>query len=152
MYGGTGQFLVSQLGALPVSGTRDKSKFTPDVKLVWDASDDVMLYASWAQGFKSGSFDFRANNKNFYPDMPTSFEFEDEEGTNFEIGGKFGIGGIAEINAAVFFTEYEDLQISIFDGVLGFNVGNAATAELSGIEVDARIAAGDYLTITGGIA
>ena len=147
-----GGVLEGLLGSLPVAGTRDKTKFSPDVKLVWDVNDDVMLYGSWAQGFKSGSFDFRANNKNFYPDMPTSFEFEDEEATNFEFGGKFGIGGIAEINAAVFFTEYEDLQISIFDGILGFNVGNAATADIVGMEVDVRIAAGDYVTISGGIA
>ena len=39
-----------------------------------------------------------------------------------------------------------------FDGVLGFNVGNAATAEIKGLEVDVRIAAGDYLTISGGLA
>lgn len=151
--GPTGAFFISQLGALPVSGTRDETKFSPDVKLVWDVSDDTMLYGSWAQGFKSGSFDFRANNKNFYPDMATSFEFEDEEATNFELGGKFTVaGGVAEINATVFFTDYEDLQISIFDSVLGFNVGNAATAEIFGFEVDARIAAGDYLTISGGLA
>ena len=148
----TSAFFLAQLGALPVSGTRDESKFSPDVKLVWDVSDDVMLYGSWAQGFKSGSFDFRANNKNFYPDMPTSFEFQDEEATNFEFGGKFAIGGRAEINATVFFTDYDDLQISIFDGTLGFNVGNAATAEIVGAELDTRIAAGDYLTISGGVA
>ena len=52
----------------------------------------------------------------------------------------------------MFLTEYEDLQISIFDGILGFNVGNAATADIAGMEVDARIAAGDYLTISGGLA
>jgi iron complex outermembrane recepter protein len=152
LLGAPGAGLQAALGTLPVSGTRDKSKFSPDVKLVWDVSDDVMLYGSWAQGFKSGSFDFRANNRNFYPDMATSFEFEDEEATNFEFGGKFGIGGIAEINATVFFTDYENLQISIFDGVLGFNVGNAAEAEIKGMEVDVRIAAGDYLTISGGLA
>lgn len=151
-FGPAGQPLIDALGALPVSGTRDKTKFSPDVKLVWDVSDDVMLYGSWAQGFKSGSFDFRANNRNFYPDMPTSFEFEDEEATNWEIGGKFGVGGRAEINATAFFTDYEDLQISIFDGVLGFNVGNAAEAETKGIEIDFRVAAGDYLTISGGLA
>lgn len=152
-FGPAGQPLIDALGALPVSGTRDKTKFSPDVKLVWDVSDDVMLYGSWAQGFKSGSFDFRANNRNFFPDMATSFEFDDEEATNFELGGKFTVGGgIAEINATAFFTDYEDLQISIFDGVLGFNVGNAATAEILGLEVDARIAAGDYLTISGGFA
>jgi hypothetical protein len=112
-----------------------------------------MMYASWARGFKSGGFDFRANNRNFYPDMATSFEFDDEEASNFEFGGKVSLAdGAAEVNAAFFFTDFEDLQISIFDGILGFNVGNAATAEILGFEVDGRWAATEYLTITGGFA
>ncbi len=149
----TSQFFVSQLGSLPVQGSRDETKFSPEVKAVWDAGDNTMLYFTWAQGFKSGSFDFRANNRNFYPDMATAFEFDDEEATNYELGGKFGLaGGAAEINAAAFYTEYQDLQVSIFDGVLGFNVGNAAEAEIVGFELDGRWAVSDYLTISGAFA
>ena len=49
--------------------------------------------------------------------MEESFEFEDEEATNFELGGKFTLaGGALELNIAAFQTEYKDLQISIFDG------------------------------------
>jgi outer membrane receptor protein involved in Fe transport len=144
---------VGGLGVLPVEGNRDKTKFSPEVKLVWDVGSDNLLYVSWSEGFKSGSFDFRANNKNFYPDMATSFEFDDEEATNFELGGKFLLaGGAMELNGALFFTEYDDLQISIFDGILGFNVGNAASAEIQGLELDMRWAATDNLTISGGLA
>ena len=151
--GPTGAFFIAQLGELPVSGSRDKTKFSPEVKLVWDVTDSTMLYASWASGFKSGSFDFRANNRNFYPDMETSFEFEDEENTNAELGGKFTLAdGAVHLGMAAFFTDFEDLQISIFDGILGFNVGNAATAEVTGVEFDGRWAATDYLTISGALA
>jgi outer membrane receptor protein involved in Fe transport len=144
---------VGGLGVLPVSGSRDKTKFSPEVKAVWDVSDDALLYLSWSEGFKSGSYDFRANNRNFYSTMDESFEFDDEEAQNIELGGKFTVaGGAAEINFALFQTNYDDLQISIFDGVLGFNVGNAASAEITGAEVDWRWAATDYLTITGGFA
>ena len=146
-------FLLARDGTLPVSGTRDKTKFSPEVKFVWDVSDDALLYFTWAQGFKSGSFDFRANNRGVSPTMAESFEFDDEEATNFELGGKFSLaGGAAEINAAAFFTDFSDLQISIFDSGLGFNVGNAATAEVLGLEVDGRWAATENLMITGGFA
>jgi iron complex outermembrane receptor protein len=149
----TGAFFISQLGALPVTGTRDKTKFSPEVKFVWDASDSSLLFLSWANGFKSGSFDFRANNRSFYPDMATSFEFDDEEAQNIELGGKFTLAnGAVEINATAFFTDFSDLQISLFDGTLGFNVGNAASAEVKGLELDGRWAATDFLTIRGGIA
>ena len=146
---------VGGLGVLPVEGTRDKTKFSPEVKLVWNAGDDSLLYLSWSEGFKSGSFDFRANNMGFPRNltMSDSFEFDDEEATNFELGGKFTLaGGAFELNAAAFYTEFESLQVSIFDGVLGFNVGNAAEAEVQGLEIDMRWAAGDYLTISGGLA
>ena len=141
------------LGVLPVDGSRDETKFSPEVKLVWNASDDQLWYLSWSEGYKSGSFDFRANNKNFYPDMATSFEFDDEEASNIEVGGKFLLGdGRFELNMAAFYTEFDNLQISIFDGVLGFNVGNAASADIQGLEMDMRWAATDYLTISGGFA
>lgn len=149
----TSQFLLAQLGSLPVSGDRDTTKFSPEVKLIWDVGDDNMVFFNWAQGFKSGSFDFRANNRNFYPDMETSFEFDDEENDNFELGGKFSLAdGALEVNATAFMSDFTDLQISIFDGTLGFNVGNAAEAEVSGLEVDWRWAASDQLLVTGGFA
>ena len=141
------------LGVLPVEGSRDKTKFSPEVKLVWNIGDNALWYLSWSEGFKSGSFDFRANNKNFYADMEESFEFEDEEATNFELGGKFTLaGGALELNVAAFQTEYKDLQVSLFDGSLGFNVGNAASADISGMELDWRWAATEFLTISGGMA
>jgi outer membrane receptor protein involved in Fe transport len=144
---------IGGLGVLPVDGSRDNTKFSPEVKLVYNTRNDNLWYVSWSEGFKSGSFDFRANNKNFYPDMASSFEFEDEEAMNFELGGKFLLAdGSMELNVAAFYTEFDDLQISIFDGVLGFNVGNAASAEVQGVEMDMRWAATDYLTISGGIA
>jgi outer membrane receptor protein involved in Fe transport len=141
------------LGVLPVTGSRDTTKFSPEVKLVYNASDNALWYLSGSRGFKSGSYDFRANNRNFYPDMASSFEFDDEEATNFEIGGKFTLGGGSmELNVALFDTEYDDLQISIFDGILGFNVGNAASADIQGFEADIRWALTDHLTFSGGFA
>jgi len=153
--GPTGAAVIAGLGELPVSGSRDKSKISPEVKLVWDVSDDSLVYFSASEGFKSGSFDFRANNMG-YPrntSMEESFEFDDEEAQNLELGGKFTLaGGALELNGALFFTDFKNLQVSIFDGVLGFNVGNAASAEIKGLELDMRWAVGDYMTVSGGVA
>ncbi|HHL42089.1 MAG TPA: TonB-dependent receptor, partial [Hellea balneolensis] len=135
-----------------VTGNRDKTKFSPDAKLVWNASDDTMLYASWARGFKSGGFDFRANNKGISPTANDAFEFDDERATNYEIGGKFKLGAAAELNATAYLTKFDDLQISIFDGTLGFNVGNAAKSEVKGIELDGRWAMSDHIRLSGGLS
>lgn len=153
LLGPPGAGLVAALGEMPVSGSRDTTKFSPEVKFIYDSSDNTMLYASWSEGFKSGSFDFRANNRNFYPTMEDSFEFDDEEASNIELGAKFILAnGAAELNIAAFYTEFDDLQISIFDGGLGFNVGNAASTEVQGLEFDFRWALTDHLTFSGGLA
>ena len=44
-----------------------------------------------------------------------------DEAQNIELGGKFTLAdGALELNATVFSEDFQDLQISIFDGVLGF--------------------------------
>ncbi|MDC0598701.1 TonB-dependent receptor [Gammaproteobacteria bacterium] len=125
-----------------LSGSRSENSFTPLINLQWDVMDNTMLYASATQGFKAGGFDARANN-------PFSFEFEEEETTSFEFGSKSILAdGAVELNVAIFFTDYDALQISQFDGTLGFNVGNAENTEVKGIEIDGRWAATDNLTVS----
>ncbi len=141
------------LGSHPVAASRSETNFSPDVKLTYNVSDDTMLYASWVKGSKSGGFDFRANNRGREATMEQAFEFEDESATNYEIGGKLVVAdGAAEINFAGFLTKFSNLQVSIFDGSLGFNVGNAAKADVKGFEIDGRWQAGENLTINGSLA
>ena len=124
-----------------LTGSRSESQFTPMLNVQWDPFDNTMLYASYSEGFKAGGFDARANN-------PFSFEFENEETDSFELGSKSRLmNGRLEVNAALFFTDYDDLQVSQFDGALGFNVGNANKTEVRGLELDGRFAATDNLTL-----
>ncbi len=143
----------NQLGTHPVTGSRSETVFTPDVKLYWDMSDDTMLYVSAVKGSKSGGFDFRANNRGISATMAEAFEFENETATSFEFGGKMSLAdGAAELNFAAYLTKYDDLQVSIFDGQLGFNVGNAAKATIKGLEIDGRWQATNNLTLSGSFA
>jgi len=98
-----------------------------------------MVYVSYTEGFKAGGFDARANNTG-------SFEFDEELATSYELGSKMTLAdGRAELNVALYRTEYEDLQTSQFDGTLGFNVTNAGEATVQGIELDGRWQATDSL-------
>jgi outer membrane receptor protein involved in Fe transport len=63
--------------------------------------------------------------------------FKDEKATTYELGLKSPIGASAEFSAAVFYTDYEDLQTTAFDGAIGFNVGNGS-AEVRGAELEGR--------------
>jgi outer membrane receptor protein involved in Fe transport len=151
--GPTGAFFQGQLGTIPVSGSRTEDIFSPDVKLRFEANDDLMLYLSYAKGEKSGGFDFRANNKGQSATLADSFEFDTETANSFELGAKYrSSNGRGELNATAFFTDFDDLQISIFDGILGFNVGNAASAKIKGLELDGRYAVSDNFMLTGAIA
>lgn len=124
---------------------RSEGKFTPAVNLQWDATDNTMIYLSATEGFKGGGFDARGNNTG-------TFEFDEEEVTAYELGGKMVLaGGAAELNAALYYMEYSDLQTSQFDGTLGFNVTNAAEATTKGIELDGRWQAGENLLLTGAV-
>ncbi|MDO6711593.1 TonB-dependent receptor [Aliiglaciecola sp. 2_MG-2023] len=134
-----------------LEGTRKESQLDPLLNIQYELDDDTMFYASYTQGSKGGGFDIRSNS---YPDNPVnpgSFEFEDEQATSYEIGGKFGFGYI-EINAATFFTHYEDLQVTQFDGTVGFNVQNAAEAETKGIELDGRWLLSESLVLNASLA
>ncbi len=151
-----------------LKGEREEVQFAPLVNLQWDATDDLMAYFSASRGYKSGGFDARSNASPsadptpINPNAPTgtnqqvligSFEFEEEEALSFELGMKTSLlEGAAELNAALFRTEFDNLQVSVFDGTLGFNVGNAASAVSQGIELDGRMALTENLILAGGLA
>lgn len=145
--------VATLLGTHPVEGSISETEFTPDVKLYWDVSDDTMLYVSAVKGSKSGGFDFRANNRGASATMVEAFEFDNETAVSYEFGGKMTLAnGAAQVNFAAFLTNYDDLQVSIFDGTLGFNVGNAAKATVKGFEIDGRWQATNNLTLAGSLA
>ncbi len=125
-----------------LDGDRSESAFTPLVNVQWDVNEDVMAYASYTTGFKAGGYSARANNT-------ASFEFDEEQVTSFEVGAKTTLlDGAAELNIAYYYTEYEDLQIAQFDGILGFNVGNAKESTVQGIELDGRWLITEGLTMS----
>lgn len=142
----------------------DESAFTPVVTVQWDVTDEAMLYGTWTKGFKSGGFDARSNahpdpavvnatNALSGADLVGSWEFDKEEANSAELGAKMRFAdGMAELNIALYRTEYTDLQVSQFDGTLGFNVTNAGEATVQGIELDGRWAATDSLTLSGAVA
>lgn len=132
-----------------IAGDRSEDQVMPSLGVQYDWSDDAMSYLLVSGGAKAGGFDERSNNA---PANGGSFEFEDESATNFEAGLKLRFaGGAAELNASIYRTVFEDLQVSVFDGVLGYNVTNAGEAVTQGIELDARWAVSDRLLLSAAI-
>lgn len=133
-------------GALALE--REDSAFTPSLNLQWDASDDAMLYASYTEGFKAGGFDQR----NLALSVATG-QFEPESVEAVELGMKSRLLDDAlMLNLALFRSDYSDLQVSTFDGVVNFLVNNAGSARAQGIESDLRWAPGDSLVLSAAVA
>lgn len=129
-----------------LNASRKESAFTPALTISFDINDDIMSYAKISKGFKAGGFDPRTNKAD-------RFEFEEESVTAVEIGSKMRfMDGRSELNVAIFHMDYEDLQVSQFDGAVGFNIGNANSTIVQGIEIDGRVQLTDYLTANYGAA
>ncbi len=151
-----------------ISGRRREDKLLPSLTLEYDVGADALAYLSFTRGSKSGGFDARSNNPTVPPAVVCtapgtppgcvppagvgSFEFEEERATNVEAGVKASFGGTLEVNAAVYYTDFKNLQVSTFDGTLGFNVQNAGKAKIKGLEIDARWRATRNLLFAGSVA
>jgi len=111
----------------------------------YDFGDDSLLYALASRGYKAGGFDINGLGGSQGTTPASDFEFEDERATNFEIGAKLNLlDGAATLNTSAFYTQYDDLQVTQFNGA-SFELGNAAGARVQGLEVDYRHAWADGL-------
>lgn len=132
----------------PLDTVREEDHVTGDITLQWDATDGTMLYAKWGNGYKAGGFD-EDNGRGFLEVA----EYEDENAETIELGAKMDLwDGRARLNVALFRSEFEDVQVSTFDGNAGFVVGNAAETEVDGLEMDGMVAITDELTLSFGLA
>ena len=107
-----------------------------------------MIYASYSKGSKGGGFDEQLTSGN-----PDDWEFDDEKVNAYELGAKISfLERRANLNIAFFRSKYSDLQVSAFDGIAGFVVGNAAQATSRGIELDGQFRITPELIAGGSIA
>ncbi len=135
-----------------VNRQRSEEFVSWSLSLEHDLNDEVMVYGLVSTGVKGGGFDARyLKNEGLDPAVvpgADKFEYEEEEATNYELGIKSTLlGGGMTLNATLFRTEIDDLQVSIFDGATAFLVDNAAEMIAEGLEVDLNWAATENLTI-----
>ncbi|MCV6604585.1 MAG: TonB-dependent receptor, partial [Porticoccaceae bacterium] len=148
---------------------RSEEKLTWMANLQWDMNDDTMMYATVSTGFKGGGFDEAYSGRGTsmrrvnprtgevlpgtVPGVDSSIlEYNEEEVLSYEVGAKMSLAdGAAELNIALFRSEYEELQVSSLVGDV-FRVGNAGEAVTQGIELDGRWLVAEGLTLGGSVA
>ena len=129
-----------------VDADDDWSEVTTSASLNWNYSDDGLLYLSFSEGYKSGAFAGQAA-------FPSSamVPLEPELATNFELGIKSEfLENRLRVNASVFYTEYEDLQVFQLVGSLLVSGNAEATSE--GFEVEVTGLLTDNWTVTANYA
>lgn len=133
----------------PLTGENDSDDVSWRVDLKREVTGDLMIYAGVSTGYKSGGF-ITTSFRNGEPDS-----YEPENLTAYEIGGKSQwLDRRLTLNAAAFFYDYEDLQVSrtaVEGGQLVVEVDNAAEAELYGLDAEANFNVSERISISGGV-
>ena len=125
------------------------SSFDPQVTLRYRPTDTLSLYAKWARAFKGGGADISTAS---LPADQDAFPLDAEKAENFEIGAKGTLlSGAANYNITAFQISIDDLQIATavpaqLDTQSSIST-NASKQRTRGIEMDARWAATDQLTL-----
>lgn len=131
-------------GVLDASKKKEWSQFTPRIGLEYQLDDDTMVFASYSQGFKSGTFNPRAtiNEAAANPEIVDSIE----------LGMKTDWNDMLRTNITLFFLDHKDRQyITITPSedasVLNQNLGNIKGSTVEGIEAEITWVATDNLRI-----
>lgn len=152
----------TNLGAMLVAGTPNEAfhVFTDTIKtdrwmgkvtLDWFVNDDMLLYGTISNGFKSGGFN-GANSNSTRQLEP----IREEVLTSYEIGMKSTLAdGSLQLNAAAFFYDYKDKQeqetaVTFVGNISG--MGNVDKSEITGAELDMQWIPADGWNVNVGVA
>ncbi|MBT3708278.1 MAG: TonB-dependent receptor, partial [Gammaproteobacteria bacterium] len=155
--GNGGAFYDPALGE-PIPGLVDPQPFngkwsevTPKIGFQYQHDEDIMVFGSYSEGFKSGGFFGRQANFDINP------TYEPEYVESFEVGMKSTLlDGRMIFNPTVFLSQYKDKQESILIPINLSNVAtvvrNAAVLDMWGVELEAQYQITDawYLRATYG--
>jgi iron complex outermembrane receptor protein len=136
----------------------DYDSTQPKLTLRWQPTDDLTIYGTLAQGFRSGGFNLSAVSTIVQaltdagiPGMPQGVEdsWEQEDTSSVEIGFKTsGLDGRLKFDASVFYTEVDDAFNFVFVApIVSQVIRNVDEAEIKGFEASVAFLANEHLEI-----
>ncbi len=132
----------------------DWDEFTPRVGARYAFSDDVMVFATYSAGYRSGGFNGRVINGAI---EEARDPYDPETVDNYELGIKSEwLDNRLRVNANLFYMEYDDKQEELqlpSPGLTGQKtvVTNAASATIQGVEVDVQAYVTERLSLRANI-
>ena len=140
--------------------------FKSRANLSWNINDDIMVYAAWSEGYRTGGFNRGPGSGALFDTevvddagLPVSqwsvpLEYATDDLQNFEAGWKTLLfDGRLQFNGAVYLEQWDNVQVGIFAPQLG--LGNLTLSmngpeyEVKGIEASIIMRLTDKLTLTG---
>jgi iron complex outermembrane receptor protein len=113
-------------GCFPCQSRVESDEMTGRAGVKFFATDDVMFYGTFSKGYKAGGI-------NLDPRLP---DYDPETNRMAELGIKSTLAdGRLRLNAAVFHSDYENMQLSALTGGVP-NTLNAAPADIRGAELE----------------
>ncbi len=122
---------------VPVSDSWDEP--SGKIALDWRLSDDVLLYGSYSEGYKSGGVNLNGN-------PATGAIYDPEFNDVFEVGAKLQFSDRYRLNIAAFTNDYQDIQVQTF-GPAGAELRNAAAATINGLELEGVFLFGETIDL-----
>ena len=112
----------------------------------YQLNEDTLFYFTYADGYKSGGFNFR-----YVVPRAVPLAFDPETLESYEVGVKWqGLDDRLRLNAAGFVSEYSDVQIQLFETGGGPLTQNAGVADIIGVEVEVTAVPHERLLLTAG--
>jgi iron complex outermembrane receptor protein len=141
-----------QSGDINGTGNEKWDEFTPKLGLRYKMTDDAMLFALYSRGYRSGGFNGRVDS------IPSAvIPYDPEFLDNYELGFKseWPDQGL-RLNGTIFYMDYEDKQEELglpSDGPTGqrISVFNAASATMTGVELELQAALSERLVMSANI-
>jgi hypothetical protein len=118
--------------AVGYSPIKDFSATTGRLVWDWQATDDVLMFISYAKGFKGGGFNPAFNPAEF-PGTPFAFDSTDVDA--FEIGVKAAVPEIGLIaNASLYYNDFKNFHVGAIRNQTAINEG--IPLENMGVELE----------------
>jgi len=129
------------------------SGFTPRVLAKYNLNENTTLNAQISQGFRLGGVNDPLNTPVCSAQDLAIFggyqDYGDETLWNYEVGMKSTLGNGATLNAAAFYADMEDLQVTLDAGSCSSRITfNVPEAKSSGVEIEYRSQPTDNLELS----
>lgn len=138
----------------PFSFDTDEDPVTGRLALEWSVTEDAMIYASYARGFKSPAFN--AHFIGFFGGASEAAPSETEEIDSFELGLKSQwLKNTLQLNAALFYYQYDGVQQTLSapspSGQVFPRLDNFGDADVFGAEIELNYVPNDRWQFAVGV-